>query len=983
MTDTSRAVRRFALFLPAAVLLATQPVLAQEQVPVPASIQTEGEVPWIYEGSDVPRDEEWAFGELDNGLRYGVRENGVPPGQVSIRVRIDAGSLYEKDSERGFAHLLEHLLFRESQYLGQAEAIPTWQRLGATFGSDTNAETSPTHTVFKLDLPSADPAKLRESMKLLSGMVRAPVLSTQNVNAEVPIVLAEKRERGGPGERVSEQTMKTLFAGQRLAERITIGTEDSLKAATGASVQAFYDRWYRPENTVISVVGDMDPAVFASAIEEYFAGWQGKGPAARAPDFGDPVAPRGVKASNPVGEVKVIVEPDLPRAFTYGIMRPWRPVNDTIEYNEGRLREQLALALINRRLEARARANGSFLYAQANESKISRSTHATLVTFAPLSEDWKGSLAEIRAVIADATTNPPTEEEIARELAEMQVVYQNMVEQRSVMAGSLLADDLVNAVDIRESVAAPETFLMVFNSMKDTATPQVVLDETKKLFSGDVIRAVYITPDAKEATDKAVRKAMRAKVKADDSARLTASAISFEDLPPVGEPGEIVAREQHALRDSELITFANGVRAIVWPTKDEPGRVSVKVNFGAGYRAFTPEEAPYISLGQSALVGSGEGELGQEELDRITTGRKIGFDFGVDDGKFTFAAQTRQQDLDDQLYLFAAKFAMPRWDVSPLIRTKAANRLAYESFVTSPAGVINRDLEYLLTGRDARFAMPTPAQLDATTAEGFREVWEPILTREGPIEILIAGDFEREQTVETLRKTFGALPPREPIAADVLARAVEFPEPGETVVKTHRGDANQAAAVIAWPSGAGLENIRESRQLEILVQVFNNRLLEAMRERAGASYAPVVRSDWPTQIDSGGRIAALAQLRPQDVPAFFAEADRIASDLATTPPTPEELQLVTEPLRNYYTRIQSGNYFWMLEMDGSSTDPRRVMALPTLVQDYSQTTPDVMLALGTKYFGGTPGWRLAVIPEGQTLATAVASDGAAAPATGR
>ena len=100
MTNPSRAVRRLALFLPAVVLLATQPVLAQEPVPAPSSIQAEGEVPWIYEGSDVPRDEEWVFGELDNGLRYGVRENGVPPGQVSIRVRIDAGSLHENDDER-------------------------------------------------------------------------------------------------------------------------------------------------------------------------------------------------------------------------------------------------------------------------------------------------------------------------------------------------------------------------------------------------------------------------------------------------------------------------------------------------------------------------------------------------------------------------------------------------------------------------------------------------------------------------------------------------------------------------------------------------------------------------------------------------------------------------------------------------------------------------------------------------------------------
>ncbi|MBN91815.1 MAG: peptidase M16, partial [Erythrobacteraceae bacterium] len=201
MTDFTRALRRLALILPA-VLLAPQPLLAQEPAPpTPQHLTPAGGTPWIYEGSDVPRDKEWIFGELPNGLRYAVRSNAVPPDQVSVRVRIDAGSLHEDESELGYAHLLEHLLFRESKYLGPAEAIPTWQRLGATFGSDTNAETSPTHTVFKLDLPNVDAGKLAESMKLLSGMVRSPVLSDANVQAEVPIVLAEKRERGGPAER--------------------------------------------------------------------------------------------------------------------------------------------------------------------------------------------------------------------------------------------------------------------------------------------------------------------------------------------------------------------------------------------------------------------------------------------------------------------------------------------------------------------------------------------------------------------------------------------------------------------------------------------------------------------------------------------------------------------------------------------------------------------------------------------------------------
>jgi zinc protease len=167
MTLNTRAVRHFALLLPLA--LVTAPLAAQDKVPAPAptSLQTGEETPWIYRGSDVPRDKEWLWGEMDNGLRYAVRHNGVPPDQVSIRIRIDAGSLNETDAERGFAHLIEHMTFRQSKYLGDGEAIPTFQRLGATFGSDTNAQTTPTETVYKIDLPAATPAKVEEAFRLL------------------------------------------------------------------------------------------------------------------------------------------------------------------------------------------------------------------------------------------------------------------------------------------------------------------------------------------------------------------------------------------------------------------------------------------------------------------------------------------------------------------------------------------------------------------------------------------------------------------------------------------------------------------------------------------------------------------------------------------------------------------------------------------------------------------------------------------------
>ena len=932
----------------------------------PASIQPASETPWLYEGSNIPVDREWHFGVLDNGLRYATRENGVPPDQVSIRVRIDAGSLYEKDSEQGFAHLLEHLLFRESRYLGVGETIPTWQRLGTTVGFDTNAMTTATQTVFQIDLPDADPAKLDEAFKLLSGMIEGPVINEVNVRTEVPIVLAEKRERGGPNERVSNESRDVLFHDQLLAHRSPIGTEATLEAATGESVEAFYKRWYRPQGTVIAVAGDADPYVLARLVEKYFGDWKVEGDVSPQPDFGDPTPPAAAPADNPVGETGVMVEPDLPRSLTYSVMRKWEPVQDTISYNEGLLMDALAQSLINRRLEARARGGGDYLYAQVQQEDVSRSTDATFVNFAPLTDDWRAALADVRAVIADATTTPPTEEELEREISEYEVAFEAGVEESAVEAGSNLADNLVNAVDIRETVASPQTVLDVFRGMRERVTPEAILARTKALFTGDVIRGFYVTPQEGEASAEDLRAALQTPIEADGSARIAAKTVDFAELPKIGTPGEVVSEGPLGILGIERVELANGVTALLWPNDAEPGRVAVDMHFGAGLRAFDAKDAPYISLGESALISSGFAGLDQEDIDRLVTGRKLGFDFGVDLATFTFSAQTRQADLADQLYLFAAKLAYPEWDARPLARAKAGNLLSYDNYATSPAGLLNRDLESLIRNGDARFGTPSPEMIDKTSAEGFRKVWEPLL-KQGQIEVLIFGDFERDSAIEALRNTLGALPPREAIDPATFGPRPAAPEAGGREVLYHRGDANQAAVVLAWPVGSGPAEISESRQLEILSEIFMNRLFDAMRERAGASYSPQTRVDWPVDDVGGGTFIALAQLRPGDVTAFYDASEKIAADLATNGPTEDELTRVTEPLRQTILRATTGNGFWMWQLRGTSRHPELLRSMASLVQDYSVATPERIRQLAAKYLTSREPLEIAIVPEGTEL----------------
>ncbi len=975
MSPYLRAVRDFVLALPLSVtaIVVAPLAVAASSVPAVAGAPATPAVlpplppqndPWLYRGSDIPHDKEWFFGTLPNGLRWAVRKNGVPPGQVSIRIRMDVGSLYEQPQEAGFAHLLEHLVFRQSRYLGEAQAIPTWQRLGATFGTDTNAETSPTMTNFKVDLPDANPVGLDESFKLLSGMMIAPTLSESDIRTEEPIVLAEKREHGGAGERVMDATRQVLFAGQPLADHATIGSVETIQGAHQEMVRAFHDRWYRPENAAIIASGDADPALLAALIQKWFGDWKNVGPRTPIPDFGHPTAPAGSDPANPVGEARVMVVPELPRTLTYVVARPWHEKHDTVIYNEGLMIDQVAQAIINRRLEYRARAGGEYLSAQVSQDNVSRSIDGTFVSIAPLDAKWPVALREVRKVIADAVTRPPSPQDIAREVAEIDVTFVSLVQQRTLAPGGRLADELVQALDIHETVAAPEVVLDIFRKSIPMISPQAVLDHTKALFSGTAIHALYVTPAAGEANPDSLRAALLAPVQPDARGRPDGKAIGFADLPPIGKPGKLVKAFPTGLSGIEQFNFANGVKVLLWPTPDDPGRAAVKVRFGAGYSAFAAADAPYIALGQMALVGSGEGKLGQEELDRVSTGRKMGYQFTIGDGAFQFSGDTRREDLADQLYLFAAKLANPRWDAAPVQRAKAVAGLQYDAAEASPDGVLQRDLRYLQRARDPRFRPPSASELAAATPEGFRKVWAPILAS-GPVEVQVYGDVDRDATIAALTRTFGALAPRS--EAPLPPATMRFPAPAPApLVLHHHGDANQAAVVVTWPTGGGEAGLRESRQLDILAQVFSNRLLLAIREKLGASYAPQVSSSWPLDLANGGTITAMAQLQPENAPRFFTVVDRIAADLAAHPPGADELALVLEPLRQQLNRASTGTGFFMWQLEGASQDPRRYHGLTTVMTDSTETTAAAMQALAQKYLVQNKAYRIEVLPEPTT-----------------
>lgn len=954
------AIRRAALFfvLPSLLLGAlADPVLARK--PAPAATATAPAAParpWLYENSDVPIDPAWLFGTLPNGLRYAIRNNGVPPGQVSVRLRIDAGSLMEREEERGFAHFLEHLTFRGSKYVPDGESKRLWQRLGVTFGSDSNAQTTPTGTTYALDLPQATQASLEESLNILAGMMSDPNIVPSAVDAERAVVLAEMRESTGPASRVGDAIRALFFAGQPLGDRAPIGTAKTLNAAKAEALAAFHARWYRPENAVLAISGDFDPKQMEALVTRIFSPWKAQGSSAPQPDFGkpDPAAP--VSA--------VVVQAGAPVTLSLAWLRPWRPKADTVAYNQAKLADMLAIQMINRRLENAARGGKvGFLSASLDTQDLSRSVDATFLAITPVGQEWARALADARAIIEDAKSAPPSAAEIAREYAQFDTGLAVQVENSDTEASAKQASDLASAVDIRETVVSPQAALDIFRGAKPMMTPEFMLGSTRRQLSGDAMRALLVLPAAQAGAEQGLAAALAAPVQPNATARLADKPVTMDDLPALGAPGTVVSRTPLRL-GMELITFSNGVKLVLFANNAETGKVRVNVRFGQGIKELSPKGGTPAAAAGYILASNGIGKLGQRELDELTNGRRLGFEFGIDDDAFEMSALTRPADYRDQLRLFAAKLAFPAWDAAPVERAKAGLLAAQAGADAAPDAVLARDLVWLLRNRDARFrTMPTAKEIAALTPQAFRAQWEPLLAA-GPVEVQLFGDVKAEEAIAAVAATFGALPPRKARAVPAANARLAFPQHNaKPVALTHSGDPDQAAAVVAWPTGSGFAASREARQLDLLAQIISDRLFEKLRAAEGASYSPQASSNWPFAYErSQGYLVVSSQLKPERVDYFFSLMDEIAADLAARPVSEDELQRTLAPIRQLLSRASTGNAFWMMQTEGVSQDMRYLALMNSLGPDMTKVTAADIQALAAKYLRKDRRFSVKVLP---------------------
>ncbi len=208
-------------------------------------------------------DTTWSDRTLENGLRVVIQADATSP-TVAVTVGYHVGGKDDPQGRSGFAHLFEHLMFKGTENT-PAETI---DRLTEDVGGFNNAYTTADLTMYYEVVPAnyLEVMLWAEADRLASLRV-----DEQNFATEREVVIGEYDQRilAEPYGLLDELVERQVFSDHAYANGV-IGDPDSLRAASLDDVLAFHRTYYRPDNAVLVVVGDLDVAQTNAWVDRYF-----------------------------------------------------------------------------------------------------------------------------------------------------------------------------------------------------------------------------------------------------------------------------------------------------------------------------------------------------------------------------------------------------------------------------------------------------------------------------------------------------------------------------------------------------------------------------------------------------------------------------------------------------------------------------------------------------------------------------------------
>lgn len=871
-------------------------------------------VAWPHESSDLKPDPAVVWGRLENGLRYAILPHATPRQRANVTLLVQVGSYHEAENERGYAHFVEHLAFRDLRDFPDEQALRQLQTVGA--GPHVNADTGLFETRYYFpDLPTEDPTSLPTGLKILRAMADGVIFKPDSIERERGVVFSEQRSRDGllAQARADEleflapreapptwPELSELFDGTRIARRHALGEEKPLRAATARRLRAFYERWYRPDRMILVVTGDLAAGLVEEQIRTAFSTMAA--PAA-APVMAPLEPPR-----NPGRFEGFVREAEPATRVSLGVVRSCEGPDDTAARHRS-LAHRLALEMLARRLDRAMETGGapffstdvfSSHYVPGRElvlvrattrpadwvkavSALDREVHrANELGFAPAEFNLAARHESLRTRAAARQVGHTTSAQLAATLAlsiARGVVFTDAQHDHELTAAQLTRlDEKQCHAAFREMLLPDEWTIAVFGPFGE-GTPKPTSLSFKES------RANPVEPYAPPATPP---------------------PFPFTDFGPAGK---VVRNERAVAMDAQLVQFENGVRLNLKRTRFEPGHAHVELRLGGGRVDCPPHQPGLDGLAAAWFLGGLRG-LAPEDLHNMLAGRVDGGHFTVSATSFSLNDQVHADDLPLLFQVGAAYFVRPAFRAEAESRALEVTRQRVAPYTNTAAGVAAHELRRRVSGGHPAYRLINLAETRRRTLEELKLWFTPQLAS-APLEIGVIGDFDAALVIDACARTFGALPPRavSALAADTSG-AVFRPSPfSETI--TFDGAKGVAVVALAWPAPEAAAFPARFRA-HLLGAILNHRITQKLRSEMGETYSPSVTFEGEDGVVPAGAFMSCAiEAAPERVERVAAAAREVVAKLVREGVTAEEFERARGPMVRQAESGLRNNAWWL------------------------------------------------------------------------
>ncbi|MCI0413399.1 insulinase family protein [bacterium] len=888
----------------------------------------------------LPVDPNVRIGKLENGLEYWIRSHKTPPGKIGMWLHVGSGSLNEEENQRGLAHFLEHMAFNGTEHYPPGTLIKYYESIGLKFGRHQNAFTSFDQTTYLLSLPDTKEETVRNGLETFADYAFRILLIPEEIEKERPIIVEEARARKGVGQRLLEKTLAALLPGSRLANRLPIGKEEVIQKADRNAFQDYYRKWYRPDNSILLVVGDLSPSIVEELIRKEFGDWKKiPNPPANANS--------GIRPYEKA-QAAIITDPELTTA-EISVMRISELQNlQTVGQFRKELIEDLASVMMNRRLLALVE-EGKAPYQDASVN-VAPFQNAAVIQEAEASgapEQWKPVLNSLLTEVKRARDFGFLQAELEDAKKETLAGAEQAERTEATWDANTFLSRMNSAFSQGRKPMSQTQSLQLTRALLPGITMQEVSDSFRKNFSAES-RFLLIKLPEKQGMPVATEKEIL-----EETTRMEASTLSALEqkerprtlLEKEPEPGAIAEQEEDAETKILSATLTNGIRIHLREMDFKKNSVSALIRLAGGEVRETTENRGITQAATLALAQPATRKFSSTSIREFMTGKNVTVSgFGSGDGVALMIAGS-PDDFEEGFRLSYLLLTEPKVEEAALKVLQDQTLQAIEQIKTSVEEQASEKYLELISGKDPRLKFPTAEQIKKIRGAEAQK-WLESLIAQAPVEVAIIGDMDRDRMLKLALKYLGALPKR-PRTDPELAklRQIQVKE-GPLEAKIEVSTITPRGFVLTGWRGANLNEVKDRRVLDLSAEILSSRMQSEIREKRGLTYSIECSSSPATSYPEMGFFGTDFSADPGKVEEAAKVAEQMMLEFVQNGPTEAEMQTVRNQMKNIIETQQKEPGYWvrvLSELDYRGIKLSDVKSLVQQITSYSRE--DIMAAL--------------------------------------